>query len=114
MAVGIGGLLASLIGGDPASKYLNLANQPNPNPQLQPGAAPSPSGGQGAPSPDQGGQTPPQTSNVSPVSLPAPDPINNASTAQLLLQAQRQEEAAAGFEHGIHEISAGFGTAEIS
>jgi hypothetical protein len=101
--------------GDPAMQALGQMGQP-PNPAPNPGAPP----GQGA-APGQGvqgaqggpeGQPPPPQSNLQPIASPAPDPIISASTGQLLLKAQRQEELANSFNRDMQLISSGFGTGE--
>ena len=113
MAVGVGGLVAGLMGGDPTQQIANaLAGpRPNPNPQDYTASVPSPTGAPGQGQPAPGMNSPPQQPPLPPAQAYAPDPAN-ASTIALLLHASQQEAAANSINSGLQQISAGFGTAQ--
>lgn len=116
MPYGVGGLIGDLLHPD-LNAQLGRAISPTPNPlpgatPPGPNAPPGPTGGQGQGSAAPAGQGPTQTSNVSPINLPAPDPVNQKSIGELILNAQRERDAEQGFNYGMQQIAAGFGTAE--
>src|SRR6516162_9859758 len=112
MAVGVGGLIANLMGGDPSAQLAEALAGRAP-PQGGPQAAGGAPGGSGGPSPADGGPGAPggQQPLMAPAQVYAPDPMN-ASTLQLLLKAHQQDESANMINRGLEGMAASFGTAQ--
>jgi hypothetical protein len=102
MAVGAGGLITSLLQGDPSQRLGQALAGPSPNPQTPPGGAPSPSGDQGAVSPPAPTQAPSPSY--------APDQGNSQLISQLL-QVHQQNLQANDLNRNLAMMASGFGTA---